>query len=433
MPTALATSPTRARAARPALLATAAATLALSATALPAAAQQSAASASSAGNGKVVLSGVVDAAVRHTTHSGPRQSGVTRLVGGGMSQSRFMVDVTEDLGNGNTALISLEHRFNSDTGVRDSTAPFFHLSYVGLLTPYGRITAGRQWNVLFDAVSSSYASFPYSPYMDVYKPELGLALGGRVNNSLKYTFATPSRNLVGTLQHSFKEGNTTASTEDAILAGRLTPAELPARVLALGTGALKSTGAFLRYAENGVAVAGAFMRTELPGSTKVDAWTLGGSWQSGPWYVSAGYGVNKVNTPASTSTHPVEQARARIRTTIDRGILNHAWAGPTESGFQAGDANKRQMARVGFGYQITPQWNLGMHVYHAKQSGSATGHFNGSADFFVTVLDYALSKRTDTYLALDHTRIRGGAGLVLDTVSNARTRTGITAGLRHRF
>jgi LPXTG-motif cell wall-anchored protein len=28
---------------------------------------------------------------------------------------------------------------------------------------------GRQWNVLFDVVTSTYASFPYSPYMDAFE------------------------------------------------------------------------------------------------------------------------------------------------------------------------------------------------------------------------------------------------------------------------
>jgi predicted porin len=87
------------------------------------------------------------------------------------------------------------------------STPFFQLAYVGLQGPYGRLTMGRQWNVLFDVVSSTYASFPYSPYMDAYKPELGMAAGARTSNALKYTIATPTRNWVGTVQYSFAEGN----------------------------------------------------------------------------------------------------------------------------------------------------------------------------------------------------------------------------------
>ena len=128
--------------------------------------------AQAAGSSKVELWGIVDAAVRHTTNEGPDQSSLTKMIGGGMSQSRWGINVEEDMGNGVKALVSLESRFNADTGEKDATAPYFQLSYVGLQTPYGRLLAGRQWNVLFDVVSSTYASFPYSPYMDAYKPEL---------------------------------------------------------------------------------------------------------------------------------------------------------------------------------------------------------------------------------------------------------------------
>ena len=68
-------------------------------------------------------------------------------------------------------------------------------------------------DVLFDVVTSTYASFPYSPYMDAYKPELGMAAGGRTNNALKYTLATSDRKWVGTLQYSFGEKNNTSSVQ----------------------------------------------------------------------------------------------------------------------------------------------------------------------------------------------------------------------------
>ncbi len=74
---------------------------------------------------KVELWGVVDAAVRHTTNEGTDKSGLTKLIGGGMSQSRFGLSGEEDLGGGSKALFFMEHRFNADTGMKDTTAPFF--------------------------------------------------------------------------------------------------------------------------------------------------------------------------------------------------------------------------------------------------------------------------------------------------------------------
>ena len=61
----------------------------------------------------VQLYGIVDLAYRHTTNEGTADSGshkgsLTRMIGGGMSQSRLGINVTEDMGNGVKALANLE-------------------------------------------------------------------------------------------------------------------------------------------------------------------------------------------------------------------------------------------------------------------------------------------------------------------------------------
>ncbi len=85
------------------------------------------------------------------------------------------------------------------------------------------------------------------------------------------------------------------------------------------------------------------------------------------------------------------------------------------------------------GYQLTPQLNLGAHYFRGKQSGSVNGTSNGNANYYVAVADYAFSKRTDAYFGVDRTSISGGGALVLDAASGARSRTGVTMGIRHRF
>ncbi|SDM69642.1 Outer membrane protein (porin) [Oryzisolibacter propanilivorax] len=375
------------------------------------------------GTSKVQLWGIVDAAVRHTNNEGPGQDGKTQMLGGGMSQSRWGINVEEDLGGGSKALVVLENRFNADDGT--VSTPFFQLAHVGLQGPYGRITAGRQWNVLFDVVTSTYASFPYSPYMEAYKPELGLAMGARTSNMLKYAIATPDRTWAGALQYSFDENNSTSALEGGLPGSA---AQVPDYVRStLGGGAWKTAGGYLRYAANGLAVGGGFMRTTLPGGTDVDAWTVGGSYRTGPWYFNMGYGLNKAKYAAVTS--PL----VGFRNTVDRAILGQFWSGQTNGGFLPGDADKRHLIKVGVGYQLTPQLNLGMHYFRGKQSGSTSGAFNGNTNFYVAVADYAFSKRTDAYFGVDHTSISGGSAITLDAVSQARSRTGITVGIRHRF
>lgn len=200
------------------------------------------------------------------------------------------------------------------------------------------------------------------------------------------------------------------------------------------TGSIKTAGGYLRYAANGLTAGVGYLNTMLPCGTKVDAWTLGGAYKTGDLYLSLG---------KRNGSYPLTLAGA-----VDSAVLGAYWTSPTSGGFTPGagvdmknsatianllnHANKRQMFKVGVGYQVAPQINLGAHYYHAKQSGSASGAFNGKANFLVTVLDYAFSKRTDAYFAVDHTRASGGEGMALAN-NGARNRTGITAGLRHRF
>src|SRR5690606_12143900 len=196
----------------------------------------------------VQLYGIVDAAVRHTNHEGTGDKSLTKMIGGGMSQSRWGINVTEDLGGGLKAIANLENRVNLDDGT--VSTPFFQQSWVGLQGGFGRLTMGRQYNMLFDLVTSTYASFPYSPYMDAYKPEIGMSMGARASNMLKYTAELGAWRA--SLQYSFDEGNkVTAST---------TPAAVPGIV----GGATKTAGGYVRYAASGLAAGAGFLRTTLP-------------------------------------------------------------------------------------------------------------------------------------------------------------------------
>lgn len=370
----------------------------------------------------VTLYGIVDAAVRRTNNEGPAGnigSSQTQMIGGGMSQSRWGVNVTEDMGDGLKAIANLENRFTPDNGAQGVGQPLFAQSWVGLQGSLGRLTVGRQYNVLFDVVTSTYASFPYSPYMEAFKPEIGMSMGARSNNMLKYTAEYGA--FRGSLQYSMDEGNTV----DVLGAN------------AAAAGAFKTAGGYLRYSADGISAGAGYLNTTLPGGTKVDAWTVGTSYRSGPLYVNLGYAVNERKGGAyALNTGSI----------VDSGVLGAFWSGSSNGGFLPGapatgatnianlrdHANKRDMFKVGIGYQITPAINLGGHYYNAKQSGSASGAFNGRAHFYVAVVDYAFSKRTDAYFGVDRTRVTGGTGMSL-AANGARTRTGITVGLRHRF
>ena len=345
----------------------------------------------------VQLYGIVDVAYRHTTNEGPASDpgrSLNKLEGGGMSQSRWGINVTEDLGGGLKAIANLENRFTADDGSLVTGQPYFSQSWLGLQGGFGRITMGRQYNILFDLVTSTYASYPYSPYMEVYKPEIGFALGARQNNMLKYMAEVgPVR---GALQYSFDEKSPTGG---------------------------KTMGGYLRYAANGLAAGVGYQDYEVGSGKKIKAWTLGGSYRTGPWYFNLGYGENKVDA----LTSPVDFA---VLGAMWQGTINGGFGGPA---FLA--ANKRTIYKVGAGYQVTPQLNVGAHYFHAKQSGN-TAAADATANFFTAAADYALSKRTDAYLEIDNTRLKGNVSLssaAANGANGAKSRNGFTVGIRHRF
>lgn len=355
--------------------------------------------AQTAGTSSVQLYGIVDVAYRHTNNEGPAgnpSGSLNQMVGGGMSQSRWGINVTEDLGGGLKALVNLENRFSADTGVINygAPAPYFQQSWVGMQGGFGRVTVGRQYNVLFDLVTSTYASYPYSPYMDVYKPEIGFALGARNDNMVKYMAEVgPVR---GALQYSFDEKSPTGG---------------------------KTVGGYLRYADSGLAAGLGYESYQFASGQKVNAWTLGGSYRMGPWYFNAGYGQNKADDGL---------------TATDRAVLGAMWTGGLNGGFGGPAflaANKRTIWKLGAGYQVTTQLNLGMHYFRAKQTGLVDSA-KADADFITMAADYAFSKRTDAYFEIDHTKLKGDSVSLNNSAgvaNGAKSRTGFTIGLRHRF
>jgi len=358
----------------------------LAATAGPAFAQSS-----------VTLYGIVDVAVRHTSNeqnAGAAEAGMWRVIGGGMSQSRLGINVVEDLGGGMKGLVNLEHRFTADNGsLPPGVSQFWQQSWVGLQTGLGRVTLGRQYNVLFDVVTSTYASYPYSPYFEAYKPEIGFALGARNDNMVKYLAEVgPVR---AALQVSAGEGAATGG---------------------------KSVGGYLRYSANGIGAGAGYEQYEFASGKKLKAATVGASYKAGPWYFNAGWGDNKTDTGL---------------TAVDLQVLGAFWQGSLNGGFGGPAflaADKRQIWTLGTNYQLTTELNLGVHYFHAKQTGiSATA--DATAKFVTAAADYAFSKRTDAYLELDNTRLDGNVSLSGNNgaANGAKKRNGFTIGLRHRF
>ncbi len=353
----------------------------------------------------VTLYGIVDAAVRISDNEGAGKDNLTRLVGGGLSQGRWGMTINEDLGGGLRAVANMEQRVTTDDGAQANGVQWSQV-WVGLQSSsLGRLTLGRQFNVLFDVVTTTYPSFKFSPYIETFKPETvwmggstadGTNLLARNANSAKYTLVAGGLTLQG--QASAGEGSLT----------------IP-----------KTLGFSAKYVFGPVAVGGGYIQEELNGGPKVDVYTVGVGFTSGPVYLNASYYKTEYD-PGLPATYI---------TPLITGTGLAAIVG-TNSAAQTGE---REAFMIGGTYNITPAILIGAQYWGFEQT-TITGQSNGKYDAFAILADYAFSKRTDAYAVVDFTKLKDGArfngtaspgGTLANTGANDRT--SFMVGVRHRF
>ncbi|KVR40327.1 porin [Burkholderia multivorans] len=291
------------------------------------------------------------------------------LSSGVMQGSRFGLRGTEDLGGGLKAIFTLENGFDVNSGrLGQGSLMFGRQAYVGLSSPYGTVTLGRQYDSVVDFVGPLEAGDQWGGYIAAHPGDLdNFNNAYRVNNAIKYT--SPS------------------------YAG-------------FSFGGLYSLGG----------IAGQFARNQV--------WSLGAGYNNGPLVLGVGYlnartpanfgGMfNNGSTAATTAvTSPVYGAYANTANTyqvIGAGgayTFGAATIGATYSntkfkGFSVGPFVNQTATfnngEINFKYQLTPALILGAaydYTQGSKINGSSAAKYHqGSLG-----VDYFLSKRTDVYV-----------------------------------
>lgn len=151
--------------------------------------------------GTVTVYGVVDANVQVLNGA----SRLSRVQSGGLNGSRLGFKGSEDLGGGLRAIFTLESGINVDDGSTGQGTFWGRQAYVGLASPLGTVTLGRQYGSLY-TLSSDFSEFSnnnvgastaviggfggYEPVRGVGATSTASATGNggpaRVNNSIKY-------------------------------------------------------------------------------------------------------------------------------------------------------------------------------------------------------------------------------------------------------
>lgn len=159
---------------------------------------------------QVSLYGTLDANVQMLKGAATQ----SRVQSGGLSDSRLGLRGSEDLGGGLKAFFTLESGINLDDGTNGQGSFWGRQAFVGLATPYGKVSLGRQYSSIYDLTSdfsqfsnvSAGASTAVIGGFGGYEPVRGgnnsaTGNGGptRVNNSVKFESANYNGFTAGAL------------------------------------------------------------------------------------------------------------------------------------------------------------------------------------------------------------------------------------------
>lgn len=325
----------------------------------------------------VTLYGLIDTTVRYASHANAAGDRSVSLSDGVLTGSRWGMRGTEDLGGGNSAFFILESGFSPDNGSSLQGGRLFgRQAFVGLKSPtWGQVTLGRQYTLAQDVLSSFDAM--WFANLGTVGYQFGNYTGGRYDNTLRYR-----KEFAGfAAEGAYTFGN---------VAGSINTNSAKAASLTYNHGPLY-LGAV--YQVTNTVTSGYFGAVSAAQASQQQVWGFGGSYVIGPLKTYLGYTNSQLDVA---------------------GYLNRVYY-------------------LSFIYTATPALQiLNTNQYDMLSHNDHRGHR------FTTglMLDYFLSKRTDTYVSVDYTKLSGEwlnlNSFLGGTYGNNNT-LGVSLGLRHRF
>jgi predicted porin len=339
------------------------------------------------------LYGIVDVGVRTTSGLGannaPTLPGHTSAVSSGIDNtSRWGIKGMEPLGGGWAALLRLEGGINADTGgSAKSDRLFDRQAWVGLEAPYGTLAAGRQPNLLSDAlipvdpIGKRYATFnPNINVAGLSNTAFGTHAFGRQYGPSGY--ADNFYRLDNTVKYTANAGPWQARAAWSF-------GEVPGDATASS-----SHGVALAYQRPDWVVSGATMQFRSREDLPLNAWTLGAAVRISGWQFKANAARNKADTGADKTV------RQRV---LSAGVSREAWPG----------------------LLVTTAW------YSVRRE--ATGFPDDGFDRGFLFVEKTLAPRTTAYAEADYTVWRGDAAGLTASRPNGRHGSGLTLGLMQKF
>ncbi|MGV2287254.1 porin [Trinickia sp. YCB016] len=354
-----------------------------------------------AAQSSVTLWGVADVSLRYLSNANAQNDGKFFMTNGAITNSRFGLRGSEDLGSGMKALFNLESGVNlQDGSFADSHRIFNRAAYVGLASQYGTLTLGRQKTLLFDLLSDTYDPLTVGNYLENAWLPVALGAGLYADNAVKY------RNTFGglTVGAMYSFGTDSTQTGASGFSG-----EIPGH---MGAGSMY--GFTLSYVAGPVSVAAGVQQNSDNANRKQTIYNANIVYAFSTAKLYAGYLHSKDDTGFVDSTLDQQP----IATSID------AFKGT---------------GRIDDGPFAGVSWQASSHVTltgafyydHMKNASIANGQLaSGNRYTAVALAEYALSKRTEIYGTVDFSKVNGAATVELPGRSN---QTGVSIGLRNIF
>ena len=332
----------------------------------------------------VTMFGLLDAGL--VRESGGASGPSTRVSSGVANGSRLGFKGSEALGGGWSALFMLEAGIQLDTGMASQGGILFgRQSYVGLASPFGSVTVGRQYTPHFDTLA---LADPFS--------------SGQVGDA---------KNLV-------------PGTGDAYT--RMTKA--------------------IKYASGvhgGVSAELAWAPGESAGSDSTGR-QFGGAlgYAAGGLNLRLGYHYRNTDTPSMrrggarnallAATYSFGAVKAHLGYGVDKGAGSDAPRNPGNPyALASPPAGSLDSTDLLLGVTASSGPHTLMASWIRKDDRTA---LDLDARQFALGHRYALSRRTDTYVALSRITNRNGAGYTAGNASEAGTGSrAVSAGIRHQF
>jgi predicted porin len=328
----------------------------------------------------VQVYGLMDAGVEYLDHADAKGGSLVRVISGGKNTSRWGFRGTEDLGGGLKAVFGLEGGVMLDTGLQDG-ALFKRQAYVGLDGAFGRVVLGRSFTTVYDFV------IKFDPMG--FAPNYSWATSGAATGPSKYGMTTAFDNLI---KYS---GHTGALSYGATVGlGEQPGSPSDSRKYATA----------VSWADKGFGVMASYERINantLPATGNRDetsAFHLAADYKTQSWrYTAAMRGYKQVSGKAATPDVRADTYWGGISYYVNNITLTGA-------------------------------------IYHVNVKNVAAGK-DADPTMYVARGMYALSKRTDLYLAAAHVSGKNGqlVGLSRDDAGFGTSQTGITTGIQHRF